>query len=341
MTLRVTPYAGTANEWDRFVRGQTGWTAFHLFAWKPLIEKVFHHECPYLEARDDAGTLQGVLPIVRVKSLLFGHYLVSMPFVNYGGPLGSVPAIRELVAHAAGLATEQRVKLLELRSRGSLPIDLPASHRKITVVLDLPADVDSLLKQVGTKRRGQIRRPEKEGVTVRFGPDQVDPFFEVFARHMRDLGTPTQPRGFFQAISDAFGDDAWFAGAWYQGRPVAAGAGFRWGNEFEVTWSSQLRSHKSIAPNILLFWKLMERAVNEHLTLFNFGRSSVGSGTHQFKSEWGSRDEQLWWYQLSATGEGKTPSPDDRAYAWAPRIWRRLPLPVATALGPCIVRSIP
>jgi serine/alanine adding enzyme len=341
MTLRVTTFTGTATEWDGFVRSRRGWTAFHLFAWKPLIERVFGHECLYLEARDEAGALAGVLPLVRVRSLLFGHYLVSMPFVNYGGPLGTDAAIRELVSRASELAAAQRVKLLELRSRVPLPIDLPVSHRKITVVLDLPADVESLRKQIGKKRRGQIRRPEKEGVTVRFGADQVEAFFHVFARHMRDLGTPTQPLAFFRAIADAFGEEAWFAGAWHQGRPVAAGAGFRWGSEFEITWSSQLNEYKSIAPNMLLFWSFMERAVTERLTLFNFGRSSVGSGTHQFKSEWGSRDEQLWWYQQSDRPEAKTPSPDDGAYSWGPRLWRKLPLPLATALGPRIVRSIP
>ena len=92
---------------------------------------------------------------------------------------------------------------------------------------------------------------------------------------------------------------------------------------------------------MLLYWNFMERSVNEHLTLFNFGRSTVGSGTHQFKTEWGSRDEQLWWYQLRPNGAGKTPSPDDGAYAMGPRVWRHLPLPLATALGPRIVRSIP
>ena len=80
-----------------------------------------------------------------------------------------------------------------------MEIELPVSHRKITVVLDLmPTDADTIFKRFDSKLRSQIRRPQKEGVTVRFGPDQVDPFFEVFAAHMRDLGTPTQPRRLFR-----------------------------------------------------------------------------------------------------------------------------------------------
>ncbi len=342
MSPAVERYAGPAEAWDALVRRSAGWTHFHLYGWRKVIERVFGHECLYLAARDAAGGLAGVLPLVRVRSALFGHYLVSMPFVNYGGPLGSDEAVRALAAHAAGLAREQGVKLLELRSRVPLPLDLPISHRKVTVVLDLtPGDPDALLKRFGAKLRSQIRRPEKEGIEVRFGPDQVDPFFAVFSEHMRDLGTPTQPRDFFRALAETFGEDAWFGCAYYRGRPVAGGAGFRWGEELEMTWASALTAYNRLAPNMLLYWSFMRRAADAGLRLFNFGRCSPGSGTHRFKLQWGSRDEPLWWYQLARGGAAHTPSPDDPSYAWGPRVWRRLPLPLATALGPRIVRFIP
>jgi FemAB-related protein (PEP-CTERM system-associated) len=282
-----------------------------------------------------------VLPLVRVKSVMFGHYLVSMPFLNYGGPLGGDCAITALASHAADLAARDGVRLLELRSRVPLPVSLPVSHRKITVLLDLPSDAALLWKHLDAKVRSQVRRPQKEGVTVRFGPDQVGPFFEVFAQHMRDLGTPTQPRRLFDAIADVFGDDAWFGCAYLDERPVACGCGFRWANEFEMTWASALVEHKRLAPNMLLYWSFMERAIGEGLTLFNFGRCTPDSGTHRFKRQWGSRDEMLWWYGASAQEGAATPSPHDASYSWGPRLWKRLPTPVATALGPHIVRYIP
>ena len=82
MSLTVRPFTGPAGEWDAFVRAQAGWTAFHLHAWRSIYEDVSGHEALYLEARDAAGLLVGVLPLVRVKSLVFGHYLVSLPFVK-------------------------------------------------------------------------------------------------------------------------------------------------------------------------------------------------------------------------------------------------------------------
>lgn len=333
-------YAGAPEAWDAFARGQTGFTHFHLYGWKDVIRRSFGHECLYLAARDPGGRLTGVLPLVRVRSALFGHYLVSMPFLNYGGPLGEAEAVRALAAEAVVRADAGGAKLLELRSRVPLPLDLPVSHRKITVVLDLPGNGEALMKSFPAKLRSQVRRPAKEGVTVRFGPDQVSPFFEVFSRHMRDLGTPTLPRRFFEEIAGTFGESAWFGCAWLEERPVACGAGFVWGNEFEMTWASSLIQYNRIAPNMLLYFSFMERAMDAGLGVFNFGRCTPDGGTHRFKRQWGSRDEPLHWYQ-HARGIAATPSPDDGAWSWGPRIWKKLPLPVATAIGPRIVRYIP
>jgi FemAB-related protein (PEP-CTERM system-associated) len=340
--VRVERFEGSAAEWDDAVRRFDGWTHVHLHGWRTVIQRTFGHECPYLVARRADGTLAGMLPLVRVRSLLFGHYLVSMPFLNYGGPLGDADAIRALTDHASEMAKRERVKLLELRSRRELDVSLEPSHRKITMLLDLPAgDPDLLFKKLDSKLRSQIRKPQKEGVTIRFGADQVVPFFHVFARHMRDLGTPTLPLRFFKAIAEQFPESAWFGCAYLGDEPVAAGCALQWGEEVEITWASSLIAHKKLAANMLLYWALLERSVREGARVFNFGRCTPGSGTHKFKQQWGARPEQLWWYGASSAPGATTPSPNDGAYSLGPRVWRRLPPPIATALGPHIVRGIP
>lgn len=337
----VEAFGGDPAEWDEFVRAQEGWTHFHLHRWRAVVEHVFGHQCLQLATRNARGELTGILPLVRVRSLLFGQYLISMPFLNYGGPLGERGAVRALAEHASQLAALWRVRLLELRSRRALPLDLPVSHRKIIVLLDLPDSADALWRRFDSKVRAQVRRPQKEGITVRFGRDQVRPFFEVFAHHMRDLGTPTQPLRFFEAIADAFPEDAWFGCAYLENEPIACGCGFRWDDEFEMTWASSLTSHKRSAPNMLLYWSFMERAIATGARVFNFGRCTPGGGTHRFKRQWGGEDRPLYWYHHAARTGATTPSVDSRRLAWGPRMWKRLPLSVATALGPLVVRGIP
>ena len=339
----VGPYGGSGEQWDAFVRDSAGWSHFHLYGWRGVIERSMGHDTHYLAARDASGRLEGVLPLVRVRSLVFGDYLVSMPFLNYGGPLGSAAAVRALADAAVALADDAGCTLLELRSRHELPLELPASHRKVTVTLPLaPGDPDAVLASFKAKVRSQVRRPLKGNVTVTFGYDQLDGFYAVFAEHMRDLGTPVLSRAWFEQIAATFEHSAWFACARMpDGTPVAGACGFRWGSEFEMTWASSLWAYSRVAPNMLLYWRFMERAAEQGLETFNFGRCTPGGGTHRFKMQWGSTDEPLWWYHRPADARATTPNPDEGALSLGPKLWMKLPLAVANRLGPRIVRLIP
>ena len=340
MTISVRPFDHSALVWDDFVRDQPDWSHMHLYGWRNVMERVFHHECSYLGAWDD-DSLIGVLPLVHVRSLVFGRFLVSMPFLNYGGPLGEPRSIGPLVDESVALAQRSGVSLLELRSRQPLPVALTASNRKITVTLSLPSTAEVLWNRLDAKVRSQVRRPQKDGVELRFGPDEAEPFFRVFAHHMRDLGTPTQPRRLFDTIAETFGDDVWFACAYHGGKPIAGGCALRSGNELEITWASALVEYKALSANMLLYWGMMERAIAAGISTFNFGRCSPGGGTHRFKRQWGGVDEPLSWHTWSRDKLAATPSPNDSAYSWGPRLWKRLPVRLATAIGPSIVRYIP
>lgn len=339
MNQPVTIFDGPPEEWNALAVRASGSTHCHRWEWLGVIREALGHETMALAVhRDDR--LAGILPLVRVRTPLFGHYLVSMPFLNDGGPLGDAGAVAELIAEARRLSASGGVKLLELRCRQPLDTELRVSHRKITVILPLDPDPEVVFGRFPAKLRSQVRRPAKEGVEMRFGRDQVDAFYQVFARHMRDLGTPVLPRRFFERIAERFGPDAWFGVAWLGPNPVAAGAGLRHGSEFEITWASSLRSHSRIAPNMGLYWAFIERAAREGCTGFNFGRCTPGSGTHTFKRQWGGEDVPLHWYQDGPAIV--TPSPDQGGMmSLAPRVWSRLPLPVANLLGPHIVRGIP
>lgn len=342
MTVTVARVPQPGAEWDAFVRRQAGWTHFHLSGWADVIRRTFHHECVYLAARETSGVLTGILPLVQVRSLVFGRYLVSMPFVNHGGPLGADDAVRALVDAAAKIAERGGAHLLELRSRIPLPVALTPSHRKVSVVMPLvPGAPDKVWAALPAKVRSQVRRPQKEGMEVRFGADQVAAFHAVYARNMRDLGTPAQPLHFYESLVDAFPDDAWVGCVYYRGVPAAAGFGFHWADEFEMTWASSVRDLNPLSPNMLLYWSFIERATTRDIARFNFGRCTPGAGTHRFKQQWGGIDQTLWWYQRSRRDGVAMPAPDQGKYSLGPRIWKHLPLPLATALGPRIVRGIP
>ena len=341
--LSIEPFRGSATEWDALLGGFDGGSVCHVYGWREVMEGALEHETFWWVARDRQGDVKGILPLVLVRSRLFGAYLVSMPFLNYGGPVGTPAAQVRLAEHAANQATTLRVDLLELRNRARLcALGLVVNERKLTVVKSLPETTKELWeKGIKAKVRSQIRRPIKEGMEVRFGSDLVDAFYDVFSTTMRDLGTPVLPRRFFEGIRTSLPDASLFAVVEYEGVPVAAACGFMWRDEFEVTWAGASRAHSRLAPNMLLYWGLMEESVRRGLRVFNFGRCSPDSGTHKFKRQWGSEDQGLPWLQWSAGGVRSMPNPDSPKYRLATYAWRRMPVRVANVLGPPLSRLLP
>ncbi|MDZ7781377.1 MAG: FemAB family XrtA/PEP-CTERM system-associated protein [Gemmatimonadota bacterium] len=341
-SLSVTPFSGSAAEWDAVVGTLEGSTFCHLAGWRPVMEDALGHEAWWWSAVDEAGACHGVLPLVRVKSLLFGDYLLSMPFLSYGGPIGSEAARGALAEHAVAEAGRLGVDLLELRDRRPVPGELATSERKITVLKALPDSTDALWEDgLKAKVRSQVRKPMKEGLEARTGPDFVDAFYDIFAVTMRDLGTPVLPKRFFEALGEHLGEHLIYCVVEHEGTPVAAGCGFLWNGEFEITWAGALREYNRMAPNMLLYWALMEESVRRGADTFNFGRCTPGSGTHRFKKQWGTEDHPLPWAQWSPDGVAATPNPESAKFRLATQVWQKLPVGVTNAVGPVLARSLP
>ncbi len=327
-------------EWARFVAGAEGSTYAHHPGWREVMRDGLGHETIRLVATDEAGAWRGVLPLVQVRSPIFGAYLVSLPFVNYGGPLGDAEARTALARAAREEAERLGVDLLELRGPAG-GAGMTEVERKVTVLLDLHDTADSLWKWFPSKLRSQVRRAQKEEMEVRFGADEIGAFYEVFCRNMRDLGTPVLPRRFFESIARALGDMMVCAVVYFEGQPIAGGLGFHWGDSFEITWASSLREFNRKSPNMLLYWSLMEEVTRRGAKVFDFGRCTPGSSTHRFKKQWGGETRELIWAQWSPGGVESTPSPDRPIFQLATRAWSRLPLAVANRVGPWLARQIP
>lgn len=280
-----------------------------------------------------------MLPLFRLRSRLFGHHLVSVPFMNYGGPCGTDVAREALVAWAMDEARRSRVDSLLLRTRSVVPGAFPRSTSKVTVVLPLRDTADEMwLKAFDAKFRNKVKRPQRDGMTTRFGSEHLDGFYEVFAANMRDLGTPVLPRRFFEGIVRVFPDLALVGVTYWKDRPVAGGFGFTWREEFEMTWSSSLKELRASKPNMLLYWDFMRELIGMGVRRFNFGRSTPGTGPHEFKRSWGGVDEPLPWIQWP---EGASGAGESRVAAAASAVWRRLPIAVTNAVGPAVARQLP
>jgi FemAB-related protein (PEP-CTERM system-associated) len=333
-----------ATRWGTFVDQHPDATGYHLWAWKGIFERVFGHRTIYLMAERD-GVTSGVLPLVAFRSPLFGRFLVSLPFVNYGGVLATdESSANALVARAASLARELRAAHVELRHRSRRFEGLTPKEHKVSMLLPLPSAADTLWAGLDRKVRNQVRKAEKSGlVPDTAGAETLTDFYAVFAHNMRDLGTPVYSRRLFEEVLRAFPDRAHLViiretGG---GRPVAAGFTWRWRDTVEVPWASSLREFNAMSPNNLLYWTIIQRAIGDGASVLDFGRSTPGEGTFQFKRQWGAEPLPLCWEYDLIQGDMPDHSPKNAKFSLAIDVWKRLPLAVTNLLGPHIVRSIP
>jgi len=329
---------------DAFLQGIASASVYHDYRWIGVVERSFGHRCYYLVCVDGTGTTTGALPLVHLKSRWFGNFLVSMPFFNYGGVCAADRAARDTLLEES-IRTAKALGASHIEFRQELPLDngFPAKTRKVSMRLTLPQSADALWKSFPSKLRSQVRRPQKEGMTVRIGGlSELENFFRVFSINMRDLGTPVYPARFFRNILEAFPESAWICTVSQGELPLASGflIGFR--DRLEIPWASSIRQYNRLGPNMLLYWSCLAFACDQGFRVFDFGRSTAGESTYLFKEQWGARPSPMYWhYWLAKGGELPEINPDNPKYRLAIGMWKKLPIPLTRVLGPRLVRNIP
>jgi FemAB-related protein (PEP-CTERM system-associated) len=332
----------TREEWDAFVASHPDATAYHQWRWREVMERGLGHSCLYFVARS-AGRIVGVLPTAEVRRPFLGAALSSLPYVNYGGILAEDSAAADaLVQHATAVA-QRRFAYLVLRHRRRQFNHLPVRTHKQTMLMPLAESEEVMWQQLDKKVRNQIRKAEKSGLTVvSGGAELVDDFYGVFARNMRDLGTPVYGRALFEQMARVFPDDLRIHAVRLNGQTIAAGIGYRFRTVVEVPSASSLREHRSLCPNHIMYWTIIKSAIAAGVRTLDFGRSTPGDGTYQFKEQWGAVPEQLEWEYVLRPGE-TLPANDrhDSKFNMAIAAWKRLPLGVAGVIGPRLARVVP
>lgn len=327
--------------WDACVLAHPRASLYHTWRWSELAAAAFNFRVHRLTATNATGQLTGVLPLAEQRGLFSGRRLVSLPFVNSGGPIADKPETEhDLVREAAILARQLGIPVLELRDSVSRP-DCGLRTDKVTVEMALPDTAEALGLALGSKLRSQVRRCDRESpVVATGGVALLDEFYPVFAATMRDLGTPVYPKRFFGILLERLAGDCTVVIVRLRGRPAAAAILTHFRDRTEIPWAASLREMRATSVNMRLYWECLVYAIGRGSRVFDFGRSTINSGTHQFKLQWGGCSRQLYWcYPLAASGPA--PSDQGRFVARARALWSRLPLPIANRLGPLISPGLP
>lgn len=320
--------------WDAFVDTQQDATFFHLWGWREVISRAFSHDTHYLIA-EQAERIIGVMPLVRVKSFLFGDNLVSLPFGVYGGSLSADEKTRvALDQFACVLAENLKVDALELRHLQARHTDWPNKDLYFTFRKNISSDAEENLKAIPRKQRAMVRKGIKAGLTGVEDSD-IDHFYAVYAESVRNLGTPVFPRQYFHLLKAVFGDAVSVLRIQHDDQDVAAVMSFWFRDQVLPYYGGSRLAARALAGNDFMYWDLLCRAADRGVRVFDFGRSKAGTGAYSFKKNWGFEPEQLAYeYHLVRADKMPEVNPNNPKYRLLIDGWKRLPLPIANFLGP-------
>jgi len=330
-------------EWNQFVEDNASSLPSHNPAWLDAIEQCFGHKSFIVCARTATGELIAGLPITILQSVLFGRFGVSVPYLNYGGVVSQYPNLHQrLFCELESLREKLDLKYIEVRSlyAGLSPL---VSTKKVGMIFPLPETIEILEKTLGSKLRAQYKKAEEFSPHGRIGQmELLDDFYHVFARNMRDLGTPVYGKQWFATILQHTNIRAHLIVVYVQNKPVSTGFLVQHRELMEIPWASTLKSANKFNTNMWMYRQILAFAIEQGCKYFDFGRSTLDAGTYKFKKQWGAEPCQHYWYSILPQGvPSPALNPDNPKLKFLVAAWKWLPVWVSKIIGPKIIKGIP
>nr|WP_223264450.1 FemAB family XrtA/PEP-CTERM system-associated protein [Sulfuriferula plumbiphila] len=332
--------ATDAARWDAFVQSCPEATFFHRAGWREVIERAFGHRTHFLLAEVD-GEIHGVLPLAEINSRLFGHSLSALPFCVYGGPAALNEAARRALDQAAlKLAGALRVEHLEYRNRQPFHTDWPGKDLYVTFRKAIDPEVERNMIAIPRKQRAMVRKGIKAGLVSAIDA-HTQRFFHAYSSSVHRLGTPVFSRKYFRLLKQVFGEACEILTITLDGRVISSVMNFYFRDEVLPYYGGGTAEARHLAGNDFMYWEVMRRACEKGCRVFDYGRSKLGTGSYDFKKNWGFEAQPLYYeYHLVRGRSVPDHNPLNPRYRLFIKAWQRLPLALANVIGPHIVKNL-
>ncbi len=330
---------------ERWIAVNSESTPFHRPAWLMAVERGTGQSAVMLVARDECGSITGVLPLTLIKSRLFGNAIISSAFAVGGGMLcGSSDTQKALIEALNLLANGKGCSTAELRG-GVLPVS--DWHLSSDLYLDfckpLERDDEKQLLAVPKRHRAELRKGLSNGLVFEVGRSEKfrKIHYRLYAQNVHRLGTPVFPRRLFERVLDEFGDDADVAIVSRNEEPISAVLTLYHKHVAMPYWHGASDKARGSHSNEVLYFRLMAHARSLGMTHFDFGRSKTGTGPAAWKKSWGWEGVPLCYAARAYRGKKlRDINPLSPKYQRKIGLWKKLPLPVANLIGPILARGL-
>jgi FemAB-related protein (PEP-CTERM system-associated) len=327
--------------WDEYVKTHPEGTFFHLSGWKTVIENSFSHQCYFLIAKRSEEVI-GVLPLVEIKSRLFGHALVSTPFCVYGGVIADDQEIQSaLEKEAVAIAEDLAVDHLELRYKTEQSNDFILKQAHSTFGCEIAKDHEQILANVKKKQRAVIRGSFKNELTHSV-TQNINEFYDLLSQSYRNLGTPIFTKRYFENLIQVFDDTVDITLVRDKNNnPSSAVMNVYFNDTVLPYYGGGNNNARDIKSADYMYYQVLCNAQQRGFKWFDFGRSKNESGPFNYKKHWGMKPNPLYYYYyLVKAKEVPNLSPNNPKYKLLINLWQKLPLKLSQVLGPVLSKYL-
>ena len=326
MKLEKIDIKTNADEWNNFILSNSSVEINNCFiAHNPSIaeifEEVFGYECEYYFLKEEDEII-GLLPGFRIKDKF-----TSIPMFPAAG------FFTKAENNKIDFYNTVPEQLGKYEIRDTIKFSKYVYDEKVLSYLELEDDVDSEWKKLSSDKRNHIRKGYKNGLSIKHGGEELlNDFYDIYSFNMRNLGSPPIEKSFFTNLIRKYKNGiAKIFICNYDNKPIGGSIVLSYMNLFEVSWASTLDEYNKLKPNMVMYWEMIKYAIENKIRFFSFGRSTRGSGTHEFKSRWGASELQLYFNHSNYSFDVRKLKP--LSY-----LWSKLPLSVTNKVGPFIRR---
>jgi CelD/BcsL family acetyltransferase involved in cellulose biosynthesis len=285
------------DEWRKFLESDRSATVFHTPEWKQFLEETFNYQPRYLFARDEHGSIIGLLPLYVVKSMLTGSRLCSAPLSHDCGYIGDIKALDGIIAGALEMYGHMGLDYFEVRSPVSYP-GFQSHNYYSTYTLPLSSNVEAVTKKMHKRIRRGISKARDSGVIVSAssGPEDVKAFYELNCLSKKELGVPCHSLKFFLNLFRYLKGNARLYIARHGEDVIGGGVMEQFNGKVIYGYGAASPGSLKLFPYYAFLWKSIEDACLAGQSQYDFGRASYENpGLVDFKLSWGSEEKKLFY----------------------------------------------
>ena len=331
------------DRWQEYVDARPDSHCADLAEWRLLFRELYGIEDYSYLCVDGARTV-GALSLYHIRSPFMGRMLVTCCFYGYGGFYWESDAARDaLLEQARAVAQKLNVDYLELRLTQELGAPYQSNTDFAEFNLELCESADQTWDdRLASNVRQNIRKSRKQDLEFRLST-RYEPCYDLLRRTLRAHGTPFHGRRFFDLLGKHFESRVQYSEVRKGSDLVAAGIVVRFKDTIITPYIGSLAESRALRANYFQYWKLIEHSTEAGVRQFQMGRSPRDSTHARFKKKWGCETLPAFYNYLVVNPRKRYRAVSRPAalHVLATRVWRHLPLPITTLVGPRLFRYIP